>query len=152
MPQGAALAHVRRAVKITQKGGDMRIEDYEKLVPFGRYLGIKLTHVSAEEIRGSMEITADLCNHTPNVHGGAIMSLGDALGAVGAFQHIPDGSTGTTTIESKTNFIKMAEQGDVLVGVARPLSIGRRLSVWQTDITRSDGKRVAQVTQTQIYL
>jgi uncharacterized protein (TIGR00369 family) len=65
---------------------------------------------------------------------------------------MPEGAAGTTTIESKTNFIKPAMQGDTLHAVATPLSVGRRLSVWQTEITRDDGKRVAVVTQTQIYL
>ncbi len=130
----------------------MDIAAFENMVPFARHLGIKLTSVTADEVSGHIEITAALCNNTPNVHGGVVMSLGDALGAVGAFQNIPDGADGTTTIESKTNFLKMAAQGDILYGVARPLSRGRRLSVWQTSITRGDGKMVAQVTQTQLYL
>ena len=87
-----------------------------------------------------------------NVHGGAIMSFADAMGAIGAHLNTPDGSAGTTTIESKTNFIKPAMEGDTLHAVCKPLSVGRRLSVWQTEITRDDGKRVAVVTQTQIYL
>lgn len=130
----------------------MDIAAFEKMVPFARHLGITLISVTPDEVRGQIAITAELCNNTPNVHGGVVMSLGDALGAVGAFQNIPDGAAGTTTIESKTNFLKMATQGDVLYGVARPLSRGRRLSVWQTSITRGDGKTVAQVTQTQLYL
>jgi len=44
------------------------------------------------------------------------------------------------------------QEGDTLHGVCKPLNVGRRLSVWQTDITRGDGKLAAQVTQTQIYL
>ena len=130
----------------------MDIAAFEKMVPFARHLGITLVSVTPDEVRGQIAITAELCNNTPNVHGGVVMSLGDALGAVGAFQNIPDGAAGTTTIESKTNFLKVAPQGDVLYGVARPLSRGQRLSVWQTSITRGDGKAVAQVTQTQLYL
>ena len=123
-----------------------------EMVPYTRLLGIQLTHVSKIEIHGEMPVTRDITNHTPNVHGGAIMSFADALGAVGAFLNMPDGAEGTTTIESKTNFIKPAMIDDKLIGISRPLSVGRRLSIWQTDITRNDGKRVAQVTQTQIYL
>ena len=80
------------------------------------------------------------------------MSFADAMGAIGAHLNTPEGAAGTTTIESKTNFIKPAMEGDTLHAVCTPLSTGRRLSVWQTEITRNDGKRVAVVTQTQIYL
>jgi len=128
------------------------LEALNKMAPYAGLLGIALTHVSATEVRGQMRVRRDLTNDTPNVHGGAIMSLADTLGAVGAFLNIPESAAGTTTIESKTNFIKLAMVDDTLHAVSRPLSVGRRLSVWQTDITRDDGQRVAQVTQTQIYL
>ena len=86
----------------------------------------------------------------PNVHGGAIMTWA-TRDAFGAWLNMPEGAEATTTIESKTNF-RPAMEGDTLTGICTPLSVGRRLSVWQTEITRADGKRVAMVTQTQIYL
>ena len=117
-----------------------------------RHIGIELIAADKDRIEGRLPITKDLTNHLPNVHGGAIMSLADAMGAIGAHLNMPEGAAGTTTIESKTNFIKPAMEGDTLHAVCKPLSTGRRLSVWQSDITRNDGKRVAVVTQTQIYL
>ena len=80
------------------------------------------------------------------------MAFADALGALGAFVNLPDGAAGTTTIESKTNFLGAAKQGETVTGEATPVQIGRRLSVWQTRITRPDGKAVALVTQTQMVL
>lgn len=80
------------------------------------------------------------------------MAFADALGAIGAFLNLPEGAKGTTTIESKTNFLAAAPQGEKVTAIATPVSIGRRLSVWQTHITRSDGKAVALVTQTQMVL
>ena len=119
---------------------------------FPRHIGSALLAADKDRVEGRLPVTKDLTNHLPNVHGGAIMSLADAMGAIGAHLNMPEGAAGTTTIESKTNFIKPAMQGDTLHAVATPLSVGRRLSVWQTEITRDDGKRVAVVTQTQIYL
>lgn len=131
---------------------EIDLEQMAGMVSFIKTLGVKLVRADKDGVEGQLPVVQEICNHTPNVHGGAIMSLADALGAFGAWVHMPEGCENTTTIESKTNFIRPAMVGDTLHGVCKPLSIGRRLSVWQTDITRDDGKKVAQVTQTQIYL
>jgi uncharacterized protein (TIGR00369 family) len=128
------------------------LQAFSDSVNFPRHIGIELLAADKDRVEGRLPVTKDLTNHLPNVHGGAIMSLADAMGAIGAHLNMPEGAAGTTTIESKTNFIKPAMQGDTLHAVATPLSVGRRLSVWQTEITRNDGERVAIVTQTQIYL
>ena len=128
------------------------LQSFSDAVNFAKHLGIQLIAAKKDRVEGKLPVGKELTNHLPNVHGGAIMSLADAMGAIGAHMNIPEGSAGTTTIESKTNFIKPAMQGDTLHAVAIPLSVGRRLSVWQTEIKRDDGKRVAVVTQTQIYL
>jgi len=128
------------------------LEEMQNMVGFVRTVGLQLIELTPQRIVGELPITAALTNHLPNVHGGAIMTLGDALGAFGAWMNMPEGAEGTTTIESKTNFLRPAMEGDTLTGICTPLSVGRRLSVWQTEITRADAKRVAMVTQTQIYL
>ena len=134
----------------TLAAGDL--QSFSDAVNFARHIGIQLIKAEKDRVEGKLPVKAELTNHLPNVHGGAIMSFADAMGAIGAHMNVPEGSAGTTTIESKTNFIKPAMEGDTLHAVCTPLSIGRRLSVWQTEITRDDGKRVAVVTQTQIYL
>jgi len=80
------------------------------------------------------------------------MAFADTLGAIGAFLNLPEGARGTTTIESKTNFLGAASTGETVTGETTPVQIGRRLSVWQTRIARADGKSVALVTQTQLVL
>jgi uncharacterized protein (TIGR00369 family) len=86
------------------------------------------------------------------MHGGAIMAFADALGAVGAVACLPEGAGGTTTIESKTNFLGAAPVGSLVKGRSVPLKTGRRMSVWQTSIATADGKPVAVVIQTQLVL
>lgn len=80
------------------------------------------------------------------------MALADTLGAIGAYLALPEGATGTTTIESKTNFLAPAAKGATVTAETVPLSTGRRLSVWQTRVIRPDGRAVAVVTQTQLVL
>ncbi|MEM9124093.1 MAG: PaaI family thioesterase, partial [Pseudomonadota bacterium] len=86
------------------------------------------------------------------MHGGALMAVADTLGAIGAFLTLPEGAGGTTTIESKTNFLGAARVGMTITATATPVHVGKRTSVWQTRIEREDGRPVALVTQTQLVL
>lgn len=127
------------------------------MVPFAKALGIEITDMNKKKITGEMLVRPDMCTAgngqgTPSIHGGAVMTFADVLGAFGGFANLPDGSGGTTTSESKTNFLNAAPEGSVVHGEAVPLKIGRRQSVWQTRITLEDGTLVAVVTQTQIVL
>lgn len=122
------------------------------IMPFSKSMGVRVTDAAKDKITGELTVRPDLCTSGKIMHGGAIMAFADALGAIGAFMNLPEGAAGTTTIESKTNFLGAAPEGDTVTGVTTPVSVGRRLSVWQTRITRSDGKSVALVTQTQLVL
>ena len=121
-------------------------------MPFAKLVGVEITSATAEAIEGYLDVRDELCTTGGIIHGGAVMAFADAMGAVGAFVSLPEGAKGTTTIESKTNFLGAAKIGERVTAVAKPLSIGRRISVWQITMTRTDGKPVAVVTQTQLVL
>jgi 1,4-dihydroxy-2-naphthoyl-CoA hydrolase len=99
-----------------------------------------------------MLLREDLYTPGNAVHGGAVMAFADAIGAAAAIINLPEGAQGTTTIESKTNFIAAAKAGITLRAVATPVHRGRRAQVWQTRIETAEGKLVALVTQTQMVL
>lgn len=71
--------------------------------------------------------------------------------AVATMLNLPDGATGTTTIESKTNFLRPGPVGATLRAVSEPLHKGRRTQVWQTSIL-NDGQLLAVVSRTQLIL
>ncbi len=121
-------------------------------MPFARLMGVTITNATPERIEGTLAVRPDLCTTGHILHGGAIMAFADALGAVGAFLTLPAGAGGTTTVESKTNFLGPAPEGETVSAVTTPVKIGKRLSVWQTHIRRADGRDVALVTQTQMVL
>lgn len=114
-------------------------------------LGIKLLEVTAERVVGQMSVTEALANRNGVLHGGALISLADTLGGTGAVMNLPPG-TATTTIESKTNFLRAIPLGQTATGTAVCLHAGRTISLWQTTITRADGKAAAIVTQTQLVI
>ena len=121
-------------------------------MPFAKLMGVTIVEATRERVVGELVVRDDLCTAGGILHGGAAMAFADSLGAVGAFVTLPDGATGTTTIESKTNFLGAAKAGTAIRGEAIPVHIGKATSVWQTRITRDDGKLVAIVTQTQMVL
>jgi len=119
-------------------------------LPFARLAGIELVSATPQEVRGRMGWREDLCTTGGILHGGALMTLADTLGAVCAFLNLPSGA-GTATIESKTNFLRAVRSGSV-EAVSAPVHVGRTVIVVQTDVRDSDGRRVALVTQTQAVL
>jgi 1,4-dihydroxy-2-naphthoyl-CoA hydrolase len=124
--------------------------DVAAVAPFAGLLGLEVTAADAQEVRGTLAWAEERCTAGGILHGGALMGFADTLGGVCAFLNLPEGAT-TATIESKTNFFRAVREGTV-TGVTRPLHVGRSFIVVQTDLTDDEGRRVAQVTQTQAVL
>jgi uncharacterized protein (TIGR00369 family) len=123
----------------------------DKQPPFAQFLGIKIIHVSADRVTAELEVREELNNRFNIMHGGAIMALADNLGGTATTANLREGQS-TTTIESKTNFFAAVPIGDKAIAECTPLHRGRTTMVWQTRITRGDGKLCALVTQTQMVL
>jgi len=119
--------------------------------PLAKLVGVEIVEAEPSKVVGRLLVRPDICTTFDTLHGGAIMAFADTLGARGAFLNLPPGA-GTTTMESKTNFVGAAKVGTTVMAVSTPIHIGRSTSIWQTRITRDDGKLVAVVTQTQMVL
>ena len=119
--------------------------------PFAEFLGLKITHVSPERVTAELVARADFNNRFGIMHGGALMALADNLGGTATTANLKPGQT-TTTIESKTNFFAAVADRHVAKAECTPLHRGRTTMVWQTRVTRGDGKLCALVTQTQLVL
>ena len=120
--------------------------------PFAAFMGMTITHVAPDKVTGEMLVTEQLTNRNKVLHGGALMAFADNLGGTAATANLPATGGSTATIESKTNFFAPIPQGDVAKGECTPLHRGRTTTVWQTRITRGDGKLAAIVTQTQLMM
>ena len=127
-------------------------ENLADLMPFSKLMGIQITEATKEKVSGSLTVRPDLCTTNNIMHGGAMMAFADTMGAIAASLNLPEGANGTTTIESKTNFLRAAPEGSTITAETTPVNVGRRLSVWQTKLMREDGKPVAVITQSQMVL
>jgi uncharacterized protein (TIGR00369 family) len=119
-------------------------------MPYAALVGIELLEATPELVRGRLDWSAERCTAGGLMHGGAAMSLADSCGGVCAFLNLPAGASGTSTIESKTNFLRAVREGS-LTGIARPLHRGRTLIVVETELTLDDGSLAAKVIQSQAF-
>lgn len=121
----------------------------EANAPFAKLMGVKMILATKDRLEAELLVTPDHCTIPATLHGGAMMAFADNLGGIGAVLNMPEGST-TSTIESKTNFLRPVPVGETAKAVTTPVNLGRTLQLWKTEIFREDGKLAAVVTQTQI--
>jgi len=122
-----------------------------KPMPFAVLMGVTFVEAEKDRVVATLVVREDLCTMNQIIHGGAIMALADTVGAAATVINLPEGA-GTTTIESKTNFVGPAQAGMTVKATATPIHRGRRTQVWQTRLETDAGKLVAVVTQTQMVL
>jgi uncharacterized protein (TIGR00369 family) len=120
-------------------------------LPFETLMGVRIVSIKPDLVVGELKVREDLCTRPAVLHGGAYMAFADTIGAVATVANLKEGEW-TTTIESKTNFFAAVPVGDTARAECTPLHRGRTTMVWQTKITRGDGKLAAIVTQTQMVL
>jgi 1,4-dihydroxy-2-naphthoyl-CoA hydrolase len=118
---------------------------------FAKLMGVKIIARTAARSESELLVREDLCNRRGVIHGGAVMAWGDIMGGITASAALNE-SQRTATIESKTNFFAPIPKGETARAVCTPLHSGQTTIVLQTNITRSDGRLAAIVTQTQIVL
>ncbi|HET6794443.1 MAG TPA: PaaI family thioesterase [Acidimicrobiales bacterium] len=132
-------------------GEDEDTAAVQSVMPFARTLGIRVLVYRADEVKARLGWDEGLCTSGGAMHGGALMALADTTGGACAFLNLPDGATGTTTIESKTNFIRAVRSGHA-EATSRPLHVGRTVVVVETDVVDADGRLAARVVQSQLVL
>ncbi len=86
------------------------------------------------------------------LHAGSVVTLADTACGMGARGVLPDGATGFTTIELKSNHLSTAREGTVEV-VATAIHAGRTTQVWDAVVTHVDtGRKLALFRCTQAVL
>jgi uncharacterized protein (TIGR00369 family) len=121
---------------------------------FDQYIGMEhdLDGEAGEQVSGRIRIEAHHCNPTGNVNGGVIISLADNL-ATGAANRAYFDKTGERAflVAVDLHAVMLAnQQGGTLTATARPVRVGRRITVIRTEV-RGDGQRLlAEVTTTHV--
>ncbi|MBZ8142200.1 thioesterase [Rubrivivax gelatinosus] len=116
------------------------------------HLGIAIATVAGRELRAHMPVQP--CLMAPNgfLHAGSIVTLADTACGYGCVANLPDGATGFTTVELKSNFFGTTRDGHVDC-VATLLHGGRATQVWDATVThRESGRTLAVFRCTQMLL
>jgi 1,4-dihydroxy-2-naphthoyl-CoA hydrolase len=125
-------------------------EELLAFMPFSIESGVELAEATKDRVVGRISWAAERCTSGGVLHGGALMTLADSVGAICAFLNLPPGGS-TSTIESKTNFFRAVREG-AAHAVAQPLHVGKTTIVVQTQVADDQGRPVAHVVQTQAVL
>ncbi len=128
----------------------MDTDDLLAAMPFAVATGIELDRAVPEEVTGRLPWAPERCTAGGLMHGGALMTLADTVGAVCAFLNLPPGAS-TSSVASSTALMRGVRSGTAHA-VARPVHAGRSFVTVVVEVTDDDGRPVAQVTQTQAVL
>ena len=119
-------------------------------MPYAVHTGVVIDEVGMDAVDGHLDWAPERCTIGGILHGGALMTLADSLGAVAAFLHLPEGAS-TATVSSNTTLMRPAGKGRV-TGRSRVVNAGRRFITVQTDLTDESGKPVSSTTQVQAVI
>jgi len=132
----------------------MSVEDLNRLGAgrFPAHVGLVFTHAAADEIRAEVSIRAELMAPNGYLHAGVVVTLADTCCGYGCRFHLPQGASGFTTVELKSNHLATALEGAIEC-VARPLHTGRTTQVWDAVVSsRQSGRTIALFRCTQMIL
>jgi 1,4-dihydroxy-2-naphthoyl-CoA hydrolase len=118
---------------------------------FPGLLGLDVYEAGDGFVRARLELGEK--HQAPNgyLHAGVVVGLADTAAGYGCILHLPEGATGFTTIELKTNFLRSAWEGTIECE-ARQLHGGRTTQVWDANVTDAEGRPMALLRATQLIL
>jgi uncharacterized protein (TIGR00369 family) len=118
---------------------------------FAAILGLRFVEADLDHVVAEMRAATNHISRKNVVHGGVLMAIADTVGGFSTRINLLPGQ-GTTTIESKTNFLRAATPGATLRARADALHKGRTTMVWQTIIRDDNGRAISITTQTQMVI
>ena len=119
-------------------------------MPFADLNGVEISAASPDAVVGHLDWTEDRCTVGGLMHGGALMTLADSLGAVAAFFHLPEGAS-TATVTSNTSLLRGLREGRA-TGTSTVINAGRRFITVRTDVVDVEGRLLSTTTQVQAVL
>lgn len=97
------------------------------------HLGMRVTEIGDDWVRGSMPVDARTCQPFGLLHGGASVALAESLGSLGANLALDSDSEMAVGLDINANHVR-AVTGGLVTGTARPIHLGRSTQVWEIRI------------------
>jgi len=130
--------------------------DIQQIVEAGQerlpgLLGIEIDEIEVGHVRMHLPLRPELLAPNGYLHAGTVVTLADSACGYGCIASLPEGATGFTTIELKTNFLGSALEG-TLSCESRRVHGGRTTQVWDALVKDEAGKTLALFRCTQLLL
>ena len=115
-------------------------------------VGLSVTRITPEALESRLEVRRELMAPNGFLHAASVIALADTSCGYGCVTHLPEGASGFTTIELKSNFLGTARDGAILCR-ATPVHLGRTTQVWDAVVTNeASGGKIALFRCTQMVL
>jgi 1,4-dihydroxy-2-naphthoyl-CoA hydrolase len=114
-------------------------------------IGIEVDEIQEGHVRMHLPLREELLAPNGYLHAGTVVALADSACGYGCIASLPDGASGFTTIELKTNFLGTALSG-TLTCESKRLHGGRTTQVWDAAVKDDSGKTLALFRCTQLLL
>jgi 1,4-dihydroxy-2-naphthoyl-CoA hydrolase len=114
--------------------------------------GVEILTISAEEVKSRMAVRPEVMAPNGFLHAASVVALADTSCGYGCVALLPQGASGFTTIELKSNFLGTAREG-AIVCRAVPVHLGWTTQVWDAEVSvEGSGAKVALFRCTQMVL
>jgi 1,4-dihydroxy-2-naphthoyl-CoA hydrolase len=100
-------------------------------------IGIEITDIGDDFICGKMPVDERTTQPFGLLHGGASAALAETLGSIGGGIKVYSNNETVVGIEINANHLKSVRDGWVY-GKATPIRIGKKIQVWNIEITNED--------------
>jgi 1,4-dihydroxy-2-naphthoyl-CoA hydrolase len=114
-------------------------------------IGIEVEEIETGHVRMRLPLREELLAPNGYLHAGTVVALADSACGYGCIASLPDGASGFTTIELKTNFLGTALSG-TLTCESKRIHGGRTTQVWDAAVKDEAGKTLALFRCTQLLL
>ena len=115
-------------------------------------LGVQILQVGQGVLRAELAIEARHFAANGFLHAGTVVTLADTGAGYACVAHLPEGASGFTTVELKSNHLGTAREGRILAEV-RSAHLGRTTQVWDATVSHVEtGKTIALFRCTQMIL
>jgi 1,4-dihydroxy-2-naphthoyl-CoA hydrolase len=132
---------------------DLTLAQLQEMGSFGfpGLLGIDFAEADGGSIHARLELQEKHMAPNGYLHAGVVVGLADSACGYGCILNLPEGATGFTTIELKTNFLRSAREGTIDCE-SRLAHGGRTTQIWDATVTGPDARTMALFRCTQLIL
>jgi len=115
-------------------------------------VGLEIVTISADGVQSRLAVRPEVMAPNGFLHAASVIALADTSCGYGCIALLPEGASGFTTIELKSNFLGTAREGAIACR-AWPVHLGRTTQVWDAEVTVEGGAaRIALFRCTQMVL